>query len=177
MGADYGGALGVDARGEDVADLDGAFHDLAVVAEHVGLDLQRVGDDHARRAVAQLAGIADLIRTRGASNMRILVMCGAGISTSAGIPDFRTPGTGLYDNLQEYDLPDPQSIFEINYFQRRPQGFKRESVTITPVEAPDMPSRWAWIAKAGCRKMQIPLSSIPIEFSQKSPQLNLSSSS
>ena len=36
---------------------------------------------------------------------------------AAGIPDFRSPGTGLYDNLQKYDLPSPQSIFEIEYFK------------------------------------------------------------
>ena len=46
----------------------------------------------------------------------IVVMTGAGLSTAAGIPDFRSPGTGLYDNLQKYDLPSPQAIFEINFF-------------------------------------------------------------
>lgn len=40
----------------------------------------------------------------------ILVMAGAGISTSAGIPDFRSPGSGLYDNLAKYDLPHPQVL-------------------------------------------------------------------
>ena len=38
---------------------------------------------------------------------RIAIVTGAGISVSAGIPDFRSPGTGLYDNLKEYELPDP----------------------------------------------------------------------
>lgn len=47
----------------------------------------------------------------------------AGISVSAGIPDFRTPGTGLYDNLQKYDLPDPQSIFTVDYFVENPEPF------------------------------------------------------
>ena len=34
-----------------------------------------------------------------------------------GIPDFRSPGTGLYDNLQKYDLPYPEAIFDIEYFR------------------------------------------------------------
>ena len=68
-----------------------------------------------------LAGVAEHIRARDCRN--IIVMCGAGISVSAGIPDFRTPGTGLYDNLQAYDLPSPQSIFELEYFRERPDAF------------------------------------------------------
>ncbi|ELT94099.1 hypothetical protein CAPTEDRAFT_227953 [Capitella teleta] len=53
----------------------------------------------------------------------IITMAGAGISTSAGIPDFRTPGTGLYDNLAKYDLPNPQAIFEIHFFRKNPAPF------------------------------------------------------
>ena len=48
---------------------------------------------------------------------KIVVVTGAGISVSAGIPDFRSPKTGIYDNLKEYDLPNPESIFDINYFE------------------------------------------------------------
>ena len=53
----------------------------------------------------------------------IVVLTGAGASTSAGIPDFRSPGTGLYDNLQKYDLPTPQSIFSLDYFRKAPEAF------------------------------------------------------
>jgi NAD-dependent deacetylase sirtuin 2 len=44
-------------------------------------------------------------------------MTGAGISVSAGIPDFRSPKTGLYDNLKEYKLPYPEAIFTLDFFQ------------------------------------------------------------
>ena len=47
----------------------------------------------------------------------IVVMAGAGISTASGIPDFRSPSTGIYANLQKYKLPYPEAIFEIDYFK------------------------------------------------------------
>ena len=53
----------------------------------------------------------------------IMVMTGAGISVSAGIPDFRSPGTGLYDNLKEYNLPYPEAIFTLDYFLDKPEPF------------------------------------------------------
>ncbi|XP_038622958.1 NAD-dependent protein deacetylase sirtuin-2 isoform X1 [Tachyglossus aculeatus] len=53
----------------------------------------------------------------------VICLVGAGISTSAGIPDFRSPGTGLYANLQKYNLPYPEAIFEIGYFKKHPEPF------------------------------------------------------
>jgi NAD-dependent deacetylase sirtuin 3 len=53
----------------------------------------------------------------------VIVMSGAGISTPSGIPDFRTPGTGLYDNLQKYQLPEPSAVFDAVYFNHNPRPF------------------------------------------------------
>lgn len=42
---------------------------------------------------------------------------------AAGIPDFRSPGSGLYHNLEKYDLPDPLAIFELDFFCKNPKPF------------------------------------------------------
>ena len=44
---------------------------------------------------------------------------------SAGIPDFRSPGTGLYSQLAEYNLPTPEAIFTLDYFVDKPEPFYR----------------------------------------------------
>lgn len=46
-------------------------------------------------------------------------MTGAGISTAAGIKDFRSPGTGLYDDLEKYNLPFPEAVFDLEFFKVR----------------------------------------------------------
>lgn len=48
---------------------------------------------------------------------------GAGISTSAGIPDFRSPNTGLYANLARLNLPFAEAVFDISYFRNNPIPF------------------------------------------------------
>ncbi|KAF4569852.1 NAD-dependent histone deacetylase sir2 [Pleurotus pulmonarius] len=53
------------------------------------------------------------------SSRRIIILTGAGISVSCGIPDFRSRD-GLYASLKDYDLDDPQQMFDINYFRENP---------------------------------------------------------
>jgi NAD-dependent deacetylase len=59
------------------------------------------------------AHVAELIRDAGS----VVALTGAGISVPSGIPDFRSPGTGLWTGV------DPMEVAHIDVFRRDPERF------------------------------------------------------
>jgi NAD-dependent deacetylase len=64
---------------------------------------------------SQVTRLAELIREAGS----VVALTGAGISVPSGIPDFRSPGTGLWANV------DPMEVAHIDAFRRNPVEFWR----------------------------------------------------
>jgi NAD-dependent deacetylase len=60
-----------------------------------------------------VAELAELIRDAGS----VVALTGAGISVPSGIPDFRSPGTGLWENV------NPMEVAHIDVFRRDPERF------------------------------------------------------
>jgi NAD-dependent deacetylase len=61
------------------------------------------------------ARLAELIRSAGP----VVALTGAGISVPSGIPDFRSPGTGLWESV------DPMEVAHIEVFRSEPERFWR----------------------------------------------------
>jgi NAD-dependent protein deacetylase/lipoamidase len=68
------------------------------------------------REVATIAGATRLAELIGESGCTV-ALTGAGVSVPSGIPDFRTPETGLWANV------DPMEVAHIDVFERDPARF------------------------------------------------------
>ncbi|HVY78477.1 MAG TPA: NAD-dependent protein deacylase [Solirubrobacterales bacterium] len=64
-------------------------------------------------SAAGAEGLAELVRGAGST----VALTGAGVSVPSGIPDFRTPETGLWANV------DPMEVAHIDVFERDPARF------------------------------------------------------
>jgi NAD-dependent deacetylase len=62
---------------------------------------------------ARAERLAQLLR----NSKRAVVLTGAGVSVPSGIPDFRSPGTGLWENV------DPMEVAHIDAWRRDPDRF------------------------------------------------------
>ncbi|CAO2650791.1 Nn.00g020830.m01.CDS01 [Neocucurbitaria sp. VM-36] len=71
---------------------------------------------------------AKLLRER----KNIMVITGAGISTSLGIPDFRSKNTGFYSRLLQMGYDEPEQVFDIRNFDEDPRTFYALAGDIIP---------------------------------------------
>ncbi|KAL2797271.1 DHS-like NAD/FAD-binding domain-containing protein [Aspergillus keveii] len=60
---------------------------------------------------------------KAGTTKKILILTGAGLSTTSGLPDFRSPKSGLYAKLSPLQLPYPEALFHISYFKHTPEPF------------------------------------------------------
>jgi NAD-dependent deacetylase len=75
-----------------------------------------VSGGRARPGSREALGASHLAELIGSARS-VVALTGAGISVPSGIPDFRTPGTGLWANV------DPMEVAHISVFRSDPQRF------------------------------------------------------
>lgn len=123
------------------------IQDDAMYLRILGLAIARAF--HKRQKLAQFNTIADAAQLLKRSQS-IMVMyaksqpqvtvpltdlsprTGAGISTSLGIPDFRSKGTGFYEKLRDMGFDEPEEVFDIRNFDDDPQVFYSLAGDILP---------------------------------------------
>lgn len=63
---------------------------------------------------------------------QIMVITGAGISTSLGIPDFRSKTSGFYTKLMAQGYAEPEQVFDIFEFDENPSAFYNLAGALLP---------------------------------------------
>lgn len=96
------------------------------------LVLNIMSDPPRRQKLSYINTLNDVVRLIKNSK-KIIVLTGAGVSVSCGIPDFRSRD-GIYSRLaQDFpNLPDPQAMFDINFFAQDPRPFFKFAREIYP---------------------------------------------
>jgi NAD-dependent histone deacetylase SIR2 len=121
---DLGTAIGVPTEFIDIPDDQylGFFRGIMLYITNKRQKLQHINtiDDAAK-----------LLKTRN----KILVITGAGISTSLGIPDFRSKDTGFYASLRAMGMNEPEDVFDIFNFDDNPQTFYSLAGEILPKDS------------------------------------------
>ncbi|XP_030835211.1 NAD-dependent protein deacetylase sirtuin-1 isoform X2 [Strongylocentrotus purpuratus] len=104
------------------------FEMWSIIAEY----LRSIDEPPPRQKLEQYNTFDDAIQLLKTCK-NILVLTGAGVSVSCGIPDFRSRD-GVYARLAVDfpDLPDPQAMFEISYFRKDPRPFYKFAKELFP---------------------------------------------
>ncbi|CAG8451721.1 3525_t:CDS:10 [Ambispora leptoticha] len=85
-----------------------------------------------RQKLADVNTMDDVVRLlQQSKNIMVLTELAYQVSVSCGIPDFRSEN-GIYSRLSEFDLDDPQDMFDINYFKDCPEVFYSFAKEIFP---------------------------------------------
>ena len=67
------------------------------------------------------------------SSENAVALTGAGISTESGIPDYRSPGTGLWEKMD-------QSVVSLEGFRRNPSKYYEYAISLHPVRQAAKPN-------------------------------------
>lgn len=114
-----------------LAKKDNAWDIIAGVSKNAGAN--QLSFLPARECISMVQGVQEVARMIERSKS-ILVLTGAGISASCGIPTYRDD-VGRYQQIaDEFGLSCPQVISDINFFKRDPRPWFKKVQAIVPSE-------------------------------------------